>query len=188
MKLLVGLGNPGIQYQGSRHNIGFELVQRIVWKFGLSSGGERFKGLFGNGRIADMAVSWLCPLTFMNLSGESVGAAVRFYKLSADQIVVFHDDMDLALGRVKIKLGGGNGGHNGLKSIHQVMSTPDFFRVRVGIGRPPRAMDPARYVLESFGLEERRILDPTLEKMPDALPFILNGELSSAMNRLAPSP
>ena len=184
MILLVGLGNPGPKYQGTRHNIGFDAVECLVHHFGFSSGGTRFGGWFGTGRAEGQSVAWLCPQTYMNLSGNSVGEAIRFYQLPLDQVVVFHDDLDLALGRIKIKLGGGHGGHNGLKSIHQTLSSPDFLRVRLGIGRPPGAMDPARHVLEPFSMEERIVMDVSLTKLPDMLPFLLLGDLSGAMNHL----
>ncbi|MBF0146074.1 MAG: aminoacyl-tRNA hydrolase [Magnetococcales bacterium] len=184
MILLVGLGNPGPKYQGTRHNIGFDAVECLVRHFGLSTGGTRFGGWFGTGRVEGQSAAWLCPQTYMNLSGNSVGEAVRFYQLPLNQVVVFHDDLDLAPGRIKIKQGGGHGGHNGLKSIQQVLSSPDFLRVRLGIGRPPGTMDPARYVLDSFAMEERTMMDASLAKLPDMIPFLLQGDVSGAMNHL----
>ncbi|MBF0435027.1 MAG: aminoacyl-tRNA hydrolase [Magnetococcales bacterium] len=182
MKLLVGLGNPGSKYQGTRHNIGFDALAVLVERFGLSTGGERFGGWFGSGRVAGQSVAWLCPQTYMNVSGESVGPAVHFYKLAPEEVVVFHDDLDIVPGRIKIKQGGGHGGHNGLKSIQQVLSSPEFCRVRLGIGRPPGGMDPARYVLDPFSDSERVVLDATLAQLPEILPLILAGDLSGAMN------
>lgn len=187
MKVLVGLGNPGPKYQGTRHNIGFDALGCLVRHFGLTAGGERFGGWFGTGRVAGQPVSWLCPQTYMNLSGDSVGSVVHFYKLAPDDVLVFHDDLDIAPGRIKIKRGGGHGGHNGLRSIQQALSSPDFYRVRLGIGRPPGgggAMDPARYVLEPFTPEDRGILDDSLVKLPELLPFLLQGDVSGAMNHL----
>ncbi|MBF0133397.1 MAG: aminoacyl-tRNA hydrolase [Magnetococcales bacterium] len=187
MKVLVGLGNPGPKYQGTRHNIGFDALACLVRHFGLTAGGERFGGWFGTGRVAGQPVSWLCPQTYMNLSGDSVGSVVHFYKLAPDDVVVFHDDLDIAPGRIKMKRGGGHGGHNGLRSIQQALSSPDFYRVRLGIGRPPgggKAMDPARYVLEPFTTEDRVILDDSLAKLPELLPFLLQGDVSGAMNHL----
>lgn len=184
MILLVGLGNPGERYRGSRHNLGWEAIDRIVVGFGLSSGVNRFKGRYGEGRIGPRKVGWLCPETFMNLSGESVSEAQRFFKLDPEQVIVFHDDLDLVPGRVRMKKGGGNGGHNGLKSIQQLLGTPDFFRVRLGIGRPPGRMDPAKFVLAPFGAEERMLVDPILEGLCDAVPPLLDRDLPAAMNRL----
>ncbi|HIJ85133.1 MAG: peptidyl-tRNA hydrolase [Magnetococcales bacterium] len=182
MKLLVGLGNPGPKYQGTRHNIGFDAVACLVRHFSLTTGGEKFGGWFGAGRVEGQSVAWLCPQTYMNLSGDAVGRAVQFYKLAPEDCVVFHDDLDIAVGRIKMKQGGGHGGHNGLKSIQEVLSSPEFQRVRLGIGRPPGSMDPARYVLEPFSMEDRPVLDASLAKLPELLPFILLGDLSGAMN------
>lgn len=184
MNLLVGLGNPGIRYRGSRHNLGWDAIEKLVAEFGLSAGVSRFKGQFGDGRIANHKVAWLCPETFMNVSGESVGAAVRFFKLEPEQIIVFHDDLDLVPGRVRMKQGGGNGGHNGLKSIQQILGSADFYRVRLGIGRPPGRMDPASFVLSSFSSEERELISPLLDGLPAVMDPLLNGDLVTAMNRL----
>ncbi|MBF0422608.1 MAG: aminoacyl-tRNA hydrolase [Magnetococcales bacterium] len=183
MKLLVGLGNPGAKYQGTRHNIGFDALAIMVERFGFSTVGDRFDGRFGTGRVAGQPVVWLCPQTYMNLSGKSVGPAVHFYKLAPEDVVVFHDDLDLACGRIKMKRGGGHGGHNGLKSIQQVLSSPEFIRIRLGIGRPPAGTDPARHVLERFVADERMRLDGVLAQLPDVLPLILEGDLAGAMNQ-----
>lgn len=183
MKLLVGLGNPGSKYQGTRHNVGFDALAVLVNHFGLTAGGERFGGWFGTGRVAGQSVVWLCPQTYMNLSGEAVGPAVHFYKLAPEEVVVFHDDLDVVPGRIKIKQGGGHGGHNGLKSIQQVLASPEFCRVRLGIGRPPGGMDPARYVLDPFPALERAVMDALLTQLPEILPLILAGDLSGAMNQ-----
>ncbi|MBF0358533.1 MAG: aminoacyl-tRNA hydrolase [Magnetococcales bacterium] len=184
MNLLVGLGNPGDRYQGSRHNLGFAAIELIVREFGLSAGTPRFKGIFGDGRVGSQKVGWLTPETFMNLSGESVGAAVRFFKLEPEQVVVFHDDLDLVSGRVRMKKGGGNGGHNGLKSIQQIIGSPDFIRVRLGIGRPPGRMDTTNFVLSRFNKEELELITPRLEALPKTLPALLEGDLPGAMNLL----
>ena len=184
MILLVGLGNPGDRYQGSRHNLGFDAIDLLIRECGLSVGAQRFKGFFGTGRIGIQKVGWLKPETFMNLSGESVGAAARFFKLEPEQVIVFHDDLDLVSGRVRMKKGGGNGGHNGLKSIQQIIGSPDFIRVRLGIGRPPGRMDTTSFVLSRFKKEERELIDPRLEGLPNALPALLDGDLPGAMNQL----
>ncbi|MBF0447775.1 MAG: aminoacyl-tRNA hydrolase [Magnetococcales bacterium] len=184
MHLLVGLGNPGERYRGTRHNLGWEAMALLARVFGFSSGVFRFKGQFGDGRIGAKKVLWLCPDTYMNLSGESVGAAVQFFKLEPEQVIVFHDDLDLIPGRVRIKIGGGNGGHNGLKSIQQLIGSADFIRVRLGIGRPPGHMDTAKFVLAPFNQDERDLILPRLEGLPNALPALLEGDLPGAMNRL----
>ncbi|WP_085442354.1 aminoacyl-tRNA hydrolase [Magnetofaba australis] len=184
--LLVGLGNPGAQYANTRHNLGWDAVQAMARDHHLSGPSQRFKGLFGDGSISGERVYWLLPETYMNLSGESVGEAARFYKIEPEQVIVFHDDMDLPLGKVKMKVGGGNGGHNGLKSIQQHLGTADFTRIRLGIGRPPERWDPKRFVLAPFTSDERKISEPLLEALSfDALPPLLAGDLPGAMNRLS---
>ena len=182
--LLVGLGNPGAKYRDTRHNLGWQTVLRLVDAYQLHVVGRRFEGRFGDGKIENRRVYWLLPETYMNLAGQSVGAAVRFFKLTPGQVVVFHDDLDLEPGRVRIKRGGGHGGHNGLKSIQQMLGSADFVRVRLGIGRPPPAMDPAHFVLAPFNSTERSRLAAPLERMPLALRHILQEDLAGAMNRL----
>ncbi|MBF0463305.1 MAG: aminoacyl-tRNA hydrolase, partial [Magnetococcales bacterium] len=184
VRLLVGLGNPGEKYRDTRHNLGWEALLRIVDAYQLRATGRRFDGRFGDGPIATTRVWWLLPETYMNLAGQSVGAAVRFFKWTPGQVVVFHDDLDLEPGRVRIKCGGGHGGHNGLKSIQQSLGSADFVRVRLGIGRPPSGMDPAHFVLAPFNAAERTRIVPTLDRLPAALLRILAGDLAGAMNSL----
>lgn len=183
-RLLVGLGNPGVKYRDTRHNLGWDVVQQMVDFYRLQSTGRRFQGLFGDGSIESIRVWWLLPETYMNLAGQSVGAAVRFFKLTPNQVIVFHDDLDLEPGRVRLKRGGGHGGHNGLKSIQQVLGSADFVRVRLGIGRPPPGMDPAHYVLAPFNTLERNQMAPTLDRLPRALLSVLKEDLAGAMNSL----
>ncbi len=175
----------GKKYPRPRHNLGRDLLERMVEDYRLSAGGSRFKGRFGDGRIGSDKVLWLMPDTYMNLSGESVGEAVRFYKLTPDQVVVLHDDLDLPLGRIKMKLGGGNAGHNGLKSIQKILGSPDFVRIRLGIGRPPPRMDPAAFVLARFREEESRLVAPVMDEVPRVLEWILADNLPRAMSELA---
>lgn len=186
--LLVGLGNPGDRYHRTRHNLGWQALERIVDACALHAAGYRFEGRFGDGRVTTgrggHRVWWLMPETYMNLSGRSVGAAARFFKLQPEQIVVLHDDLDLEVGRIKIKRGGGNGGHNGLNSIQQVLGSANFTRVRLGIGRPPDGFPPARFVLAPFSALEQARVALTLERLPQAVPGILEGAFSVAMNHL----
>ncbi|MBF0161467.1 MAG: aminoacyl-tRNA hydrolase [Magnetococcales bacterium] len=181
---MVGLGNPGAKYRDTRHNLGWEALQRLVEAYQLRAVGRRFEGQFGDGKVGHTRVFWLLPETYMNLAGQSVGAAVRFFKLTPAQVVVFHDDLDLEPGRVRIKRGGGHGGHNGLKSIQQMLGSADFVRVRLGIGRPAATVDPAHFVLAPFTSTERSQLAATLERLPLALVQILQEDLAGAMNRL----
>ncbi|MBF0369276.1 MAG: aminoacyl-tRNA hydrolase [Magnetococcales bacterium] len=184
MNLLVGLGNPGERYRGTRHNLGWDVLQEVTRAYGLSAGSNRFQGLFGSGRVGDHRVYWLFPETYMNLAGQAVGEAARYFKIEPDQVVVFHDDLDLACGVVRMKVGGGNGGHNGLKSIQQHLGTPAFVRIRLGIGRPPPVMDPAQFVLSHWTQEEQTLLTPPLTDLPKAMPHVLAGNLPGAMNQL----
>ncbi|MBF0095840.1 MAG: aminoacyl-tRNA hydrolase [Magnetococcales bacterium] len=188
MALLVGLGNPGEKYQDTRHNLGWMAVERLAQELSLAASGRRFEGRFGEGRYQGVRLWWLLPETYMNLSGNAVGAAARFYKLPPAQVIVFHDDLDLEAGRVRIKRGGGHGGHNGLRSIQQVLGSPDFVRVRLGIGRPAAGVDPAHYVLSPFHSAERTALTAVLDRLPQALLFILKGDLPGAMNSLYNAP
>ena len=188
MKLMVGLGNPGAQYRDTRHNLGWDALAAIVHHYQLSPGVSRFQGRFGDGRVGEVRVAWLCPETYMNLSGQSVAAAVRFFKLEPPQVVVFHDDLDLAPGRVRMKRGGGNGGHNGLKSIQQNLGSAAFVRIRLGIGRPPPGFDTARFVLSPPPGTERDRISPVLEALPGVLPRILADDLGGALNQLLNPP
>lgn len=185
-KILVGLGNPGEKYKHTRHNLGWEVLRQIINIYHFDSIGRRFEGRFGDGRLEAFRVWWLFPETYMNLAGRSVGAAVRFLKLEPEQVVVFHDDLDLEVGRVRMKRGGGrgggHGGHNGLKSIQHVVGSADFVRVRLGIGRPPQNVPPAHFVLAPFNASEREQVASSLERLPGALPWILKGDLPGAMN------
>lgn len=185
MWLLVGLGNPGERYRTTRHNLGWDTLERVAQLWGFSSGQNRFAGRCGDGRLGDYRVVWLIPETFMNLSGRSVGEAARYYKIPPEQIVVFHDDLDLALGKVRIKTGGGNGGHNGLKSIQEHLSTPGFVRIRLGLGRPAAGQDAANYVLSPFTLRERELLDPLLDGLAKEMPAVLAGNIADVLNRLS---
>ena len=154
MYLLVGLGNPGQKYIKNRHNIGFITVGEIAHRFNFSDFKEKFKGLYTQGTIAGEKVVLLMPMTYMNLSGESVQAACQFFKIDPDKVIVFHDELDLEPLRVKIKVGGGNGGHNGLKSIQQQLGTANFKRVRIGIGHPGDKNKVSGYVLSDFAKAE----------------------------------
>ncbi|MEO5344801.1 MAG: aminoacyl-tRNA hydrolase [Magnetococcus sp. YQC-9] len=183
MKLLVGLGNPGATYARTRHNLGWDLLLEMVRHFNLPAGSKRFSGLFGDGRVEGERLFWLIPETYMNLSGEAVGAVVRFYRLAPEEVIVLHDDVDLACGKVRMKIGGGNGGHNGLKSIQQHLNSPDFMRIRLGVGRPPAGVDTANFVLAGFTPSEQPLRDHLLNHLPPILPLIVRGDLSGAMNR-----
>ncbi|KAK6148663.1 hypothetical protein DH2020_019575 [Rehmannia glutinosa] len=158
--LLVGLGNPGKRYSGTRHNVGFELVDFIAEAEGIAMSTVSFKSSFGKGFIGDIPVMLAKPQTFMNASGESVGAIVSYYKIPLNQVLVMFDDMDLPFAKLRLLPKGGHGGHNGMRSIiNHLKGSRDFPRLKIGIGRPPGKMDPASYVLRPFNREEREELD-----------------------------
>ena len=158
MHIFVGLGNPGAKYAQNRHNIGFMALDEIASAHGFGPWKTRFQGLVSEGRFGSDKVVLIKPETFMNLSGQSVGEAMRFYKLAPDDITVFHDELDLAPGKCRAKLGGGHAGHNGLRSIHAHIG-PDYHRIRLGIGHPGHKDAVARYVLNDFAKAEAGWLD-----------------------------
>jgi PTH1 family peptidyl-tRNA hydrolase len=180
--LIVGLGNPGSKYRETRHNIGFAVVDRLAERHRARLSQEKFDGQFGSGRVAGQKAFLLKPETFMNRSGESVGPAVRYYELPADRIVVVHDDVDLDLGRLKVKTGGGHGGHNGLKSIGDALGTSDFIRVRCGVGRPEHGA-VKDHVLGRFRNEERSVADEVIELACDAVECVITEGPGEAQNR-----
>lgn len=184
MWLLVGLGNPGAEYARQRHNIGFLALDTIAERFHLGPFRQRFKGLVAEGRIDSATVLLLKPQTYMNLSGESVAAAARFYRIEPDRIVVFHDELDLVPGKVRTKLGGGTAGHNGLRSIDAHLG-PDFRRVRMGIGHPGHRDLVHGYVLHDFAKADRDWLVKLLDAVADAVPFLLQSDEAGFMNRVA---
>ena len=180
--LLAGLGNPGPQYAGNRHNVGFmvldELAARIGGKFKAhKSGAELLEG-----RLVGQRVILAKPRSFMNLSGGPVVGAARFYKIPADGVVVVHDELDLSFGALKLKFGGGDNGHNGLRSITKSLGTKDYYRVRFGVGRPPGRQDPADYVLKDFSTVERKELALELDRCADAVEALISTGLSAAQN------
>lgn len=167
MWLFVGLGNPGKQYQHHRHNVGFMVIETLSGHqvdF-ASSAKSKFHGVIAEGRLAGEKIALLMPQTFMNLSGQSVGEAARFYKIDPARIIIFHDELDLPPGEIRVKQGGGNAGHNGLKSIEAHLGTPDFWRVRIGIGHPGDKNRVSDYVLHDFSKEDELWLAPALSAM-----------------------
>jgi len=180
-KLIVGLGNPGPQYSWTRHNAGFMVLDRLSRLAGISVTKKAFSGLSGDGSWAGERVILLKPQTFMNLSGRSVAEALRFYKLSLSDLIVIHDDLDIPYGSVRLKQGGGHGGHNGLRSIDQELGSKDYLRVRVGIGRPVHG-DVSNYVLSNFGKEEMVSLLNVLDGVQDAMEMLIREGLPKAMS------
>jgi PTH1 family peptidyl-tRNA hydrolase len=179
VKLVVGLGNPGKQYAANRHNVGFRVVDELARLWNADPFREKFKAEVSRARRSSDEAILLKPQTYMNLSGESVQKALAFYKLGLPDLVVIHDELDLPFGTLKVKLGGGLAGHNGLKSIVQ-HGGPDFVRVRVGVGRPPQK--GADHVLSDFSKQECSELPLVLERAAIAVTDILDRGVSAAMN------
>lgn len=183
MFFIVGLGNPGGKYADTRHNVGFEVVDLLADRAGVSISDKKFKARVARGRLAGADCFFMKPETFMNLSGESVGPALGFFKGDVGDVVVVHDDIDIDVGRLKIKVGGGHGGHNGLRSLIEHLPSDRFIRVRLGVGRPPPRWDPADYVLSRFVADERGAVEDAVEAAADAVELIVTKGVSRAMER-----
>jgi PTH1 family peptidyl-tRNA hydrolase len=183
VKIIVGLGNPGIHYEWSRHNIGFMVVNRLAEVHRIPVGTRRFKSLFGKGSIDSEPVILVKPMTYMNRSGEAVAKIVPFFKVGMKDLIVIHDDLDLPFGKLRIKQRGGDGGHQGIRSVIEAISGNNFLRLKIGVGRPPEEMDPAEYVLTPFSGKEKSSLDNTLTRAAECLAVILHEGIETAMNR-----
>lgn len=184
MKLFVGLGNPGASYALHRHNVGFMAVDAIAATHGFPAWRKRFSGLVAEGRLGREQVLLLKPQTFMNESGRSVGEAVRFYKLDLDDVAVFHDELDLAPGKLRVKTGGGVAGHNGLKSLTAHIGN-DYVRVRIGIGHPGRKDLVSGYVLHDFAKADYAWLEPLLGAIAAEAPLLAEGAPDKFQSRVA---
>jgi PTH1 family peptidyl-tRNA hydrolase len=183
MLLIAGLGNPGPQHENNRHNAGFMAADAIHRRHSFSNWARKFQGLLSEGSLAGEKILLLKPQTFMNLSGRSVGEAMRFYKLAPEQLIVFYDELDLSPGKIRVKTGGGSGGHNGIRSIDQHVGR-DYRRVRIGIGHPGAKAMVHNYVLGDFPKVDKEWLDVLLDAIADATPLLAKGEDSSFMNRV----
>ena len=184
MKLFVGLGNPGAKYAGNRHNIGFMALDRIAADHGFSPWRKAFHGLVAEGRLGAEKVILLKPETFMNLSGQSVQAALTFYKLDLSAVTVFHDELDLAPGKMRLKQGGGHAGHNGLRSIHGHLGEA-YGRVRLGIGHPGHKDAVAAYVLHDFAKADADWLEDQLRGISEGAAALAEGDTARFMNAVA---
>lgn len=182
MKLLVGLGNPGTEYAKTRHNMGYLAVDEIVRRFCFDTFKSGHKGLLSHGTIDGQKCLILKPETYMNLSGESVQSVMTFYKISPDNVIVFHDDLDLPVGKVKVKIGGGSGGHNGIKNIDSHIGQ-NYMRVRIGISKN-KMVDTADYVLGKPSSDDLKILDIIFEKIAENIPLLLRADMSGFMNKI----
>jgi len=182
MTLIVGLGNPGREYRTTRHNTGFLVIDRFAQVHSFKLTKRKFYARIGIGTISGEKVILAKPLTFMNLSGESVAPLVSHFSLKDSELVVVHDDLDLSFGRIRIKVGGGDAGHQGLRSIIESLGTSDFVRIRVGIGRPPKGTTATEYVLHDFNPEERKEFGNIAVRASEALERILKYGVPRAMN------
>jgi PTH1 family peptidyl-tRNA hydrolase len=185
MLLMVGLGNPGPEYAGHRHNIGFMAVDAVAEAYGFSAWRSKFSSLVSEGQLGGTKVMLQKPATFMNRSGQAVQEAAHFYKLALDDILVLHDELDLAPGKLRIKEGGGVAGHNGLRSIAQCIGTRDFKRVRFGIGHPGDKAKVTGHVLGNFSKADQEWLSPLLEAFVSGAPFLAEGDDAGCMNKIA---
>lgn len=184
MRLFVGLGNPGEKYARNRHNIGWMAVERIAQDHGFSPWRAKFQGVLCEGRLGRDKVLLLKPETFMNLSGQSVGEAMRFYKLTPEDVTVFHDEIDLAPAKLRVKQGGGHAGHNGLRSIHQHIGA-DYQRVRMGVGHPGHKDRVPGFVLSDFAKSDAEWLDDVLRGISDGAEALADGDTAKFTNAVA---
>lgn len=183
MILLVGLGNPGSEYALTRHNVGFMAVDEIIRRYSFDGWTKKFKGEVCTGTIEGEKVLALKPHTYMNLSGESVLAVASFYKIPPEKIYVFHDDMDLPVGRLKVKQGGGSGGHNGIKSIDAHLGQ-NYHRVRIGVDKPQMREQVVSWVLSKFAPTDKQTLDDLITKISDNIPLLLTKDGNYFMNKV----
>lgn len=179
--LLVGLGNSGRQYRGNRHNVGFQFVDALAERLRTSFSRVQFNALVADARWHEQRLYLAKPQTMMNRSGRAVGPLARYYRVPTDRMIIIYDDLDLPTGALRLRPGGGSGGHRGMESIIQEVGTQDFPRLRLGIGRPPGRMDPADYVLQDFSDSEREAMQITLREAVDCLERVLNEGLQAAM-------
>ncbi len=182
--LVVGLGNPGLSYEGTRHNAGYEALCELASRSGIELSKKQFKSLTGVGTIEGQRVMLLFPQTFMNLSGDAVGAAMDFYKLVPSQLLVLSDDVALDVGGLRVRKKGSDGGQKGLRSIIGHVGTEEFPRIRIGVGKKPHpAYDLADWVLSKYKKEERPLMEEAFEKAAAAAKLIIDGKIDEAMNR-----
>lgn len=181
--LVAGLGNPGPEYAGNRHNAGFMVLDELAARVGGRFKAHRSRAEVVEGRLAALPVVLAKPLSFMNLSGGPVKALADFYKVTPDRVIVIHDELDIPYGALRAKIGGGDNGHNGLKSITKSLGTRDYPRIRFGIGRPPGRMDPATFVLRDFATAERKDLPFLVDRAADMVESLMTAGLEATQNR-----
>ena len=186
--IIAGLGNPGPQYAGTRHNAGAMVLALLAERAGARFKVHRTRNDIAEGRLSGLPVTLARPQSYMNLSGGPVSALLKFYKVGPERLVVLHDELDVPFDEVRLKLGGGDNGHNGLRSITASLGTRDYYRVRLGIGRPPGRMDPADFVLKDFSAAERKELPLALDRAADAAEVLIGKGLTEAQNQYHAEP
>jgi peptidyl-tRNA hydrolase, PTH1 family len=182
--LVAGLGNPGPQYAGNRHNVGYMCCDEIAGELGVTFKRDRSRAIVATGTIAGSGVVLAKPVSFMNVSGPPIAALRNFYKIPTERVIVVHDELDLPFGTVRLKLGGGDNGHNGLRSITTALGSRDYHRIRIGIGRPPGRMDPADFVLRDFSPAERKELPEIVGRAADSARILMEHGLAVAQNQM----
>jgi len=182
MHMVLGLGNPGKRYEKNRHNAGFLVADRLALRWSTSFDSKQFNAVVGKTRIDDRPVILAKPQTFMNLSGQAAASLRGYYKVADEQLVVVHDDVDIPFGQVRVKRGGGHGGHNGLRDLTRCLGTQDFPRVRFGVSRPPPQWETADYVLSNWTPEEAEQLESLIDQAADAVETVIREGVTAAMN------
>lgn len=183
MFLIVGLGNPGKQYEHTRHNVGFDVIDELAEKYNISISEKKHKALLGKGVIEGQKVVLAKPQTYMNLSGESIVELVHYYKIDPEtEMIVIYDDISFAPGNLRIRQSGSAGGHNGIKNIIKCLGTQEFMRIKVGVGKKPKNWDLADFVLGHFSKEERENLEDAIGRAMEAVGYMINGDVAKAMN------
>lgn len=186
MKLIIGLGNPGKEYVGTRHNVGFQAIDTIGEAYNISVNKSKFRAFFGEGMIGDSKVILIKPQTYMNLSGESIKPFISWYKVDPKDVLIIYDDVSLAPGILRIREKGSAGGHNGIKSIIQHLGMDEFQRIKIGIGEKPQNWDLADYVLSRFTNPEMKMIDKAIKDAADATQMIIEKGIQKAMNAYNP--
>jgi len=182
--LIAGLGNPGATYQGTRHNIGFTIIDVIAENFSFPSYSTKFSALVTSKIIGSNKITLLKPQTYMNLSGQAVSSVMHFYKIPLEDLIIIHDDLDLSLTKVKMKIAGGAGGHNGIKSVDQHVGN-NYYRIRIGIGKPTVSQDTSNFVLNKFTKDEEKIVTAIEENLVDNFELILAKNMPELMNKIS---
>ena len=188
MKLIVGLGNPGVRYRWTRHNVGFQVVDRFALSTEIPISTRRFRAIYGKGSLDDQEIILFKPLTYMNLSGEAVKKAAQAFRIPLEDLIVVHDDLDLSSGKLRFRQSGGDGGHQGIRSIIESMGSHGFLRLKIGIGRPPQGMDPADYVLSPLKEPERADYGAIFSRAAESLTVLLLEGIEVAMSRFQGKP